>query len=74
MNFSHVESKSKKTNLNLGVGWGEGAGGGVDGWTDEQAQANLLLQLRSWGAQQCINVQVMQVMSLTSPIYDLFII
>ena len=36
-------------------GWGIGAvwvrvGGGVDGWTDEQAQTNLPLQLlRSWG-------------------------
>ena len=24
-------------------------GGGVDGWTDEQAQTNLPLHLRSWG-------------------------
>ena len=29
-----------------GMGGGEG-GGGLDGWTDEQAQTNLLL--RSWG-------------------------
>ena len=29
---------------------GGGVGGGVDGWTDEQAQTNLPLQLlRSWG-------------------------
>ena len=31
--------------------WGRGWGwGGLDGWTDEQAQTNLPLQvLRSWG-------------------------
>ena len=53
---------------------GGGVGGlsrGVDGWTDEQAQTNLPLQLlRSW-ALKFINVQVM---SLTSSIYDHFII
>ena len=41
-------------------------GVGVDGRTEEQAQTNLLLQLL-----QCINVQVM---SLTSSIYDHFVI
>ena len=31
-----------------GAGWGDG--GGEDGWTDEQAQTNLPLQLlQSWG-------------------------
>ena len=51
-----------------------GVGGGVDGWTDEQAQTNLPLQLlQSWGhnSEFMINVQVM---SLTSSIYDHFII
>ena len=53
-----------------GGGWvgGGGMGGRKDGWTDEQAQPNLPLQLL-----QSINVQVMQVMSLTSSIYDHFI-
>ena len=36
--------------LGGGGGVGRGEGGGVDGWTDEQAQTNLPLQLlRSWG-------------------------
>ena len=39
---------------------GGGGGGGVGGWTDKQAQTK-----------QCINVQVM---SLTSSVYDHFII
>ena len=51
MNFFHTESKCKKKNLRGegGAGWGRGHGGEVDGWTDEQAQTNLPLQLlRSW--------------------------
>ena len=47
MEFFHKESKSSF--FCWAVGWGEG-GRGVDGWTDEQAQTNLPLQLlRSWG-------------------------
>ena len=55
MNFYHKESKSKKKIFFIlrvgggggGGGWGvvRGAGGGVDGWTDKQAQTNLPLQL-----------------------------
>ena len=48
--FFHKESKSKKKNFFFfwrGGGVRRG-GGGVDGWTDEQAQTNLPLQLRSW--------------------------
>ena len=46
MIFFHKRSKSEKKMG--GGGWGEG--GGVDGWTDEQAQTNLPLQLlQSWG-------------------------
>ena len=37
VNFFHKRSKSEKK-MGGGVGWGEG--GGVDGWTDEQAQTN----------------------------------
>ena len=35
----------------VGRGWaGSGGGAGVDGWTEEQAQTNLPIQLfRSWG-------------------------
>ena len=51
-----------------GGGWG-GGWGGVDGRIDEQAKTNLPLQLRSWGHNK--NVQVM---ALTSSIYDHFII
>ena len=50
--FFHKESKSKIFFFFGGGGGGrdEGARGGVDGWTDEQAQTNLPLQLlRSWG-------------------------
>ena len=39
MNIIHKEFKFKKK---FGGG-GEGRGGGVDGWTDEQAQTNLPL-------------------------------
>ena len=49
----------------VGAGGGEW-GVGVGGRTEEQAQTNLLLQLL-----QCINVQVM---SLTSSVYDHFVI
>ena len=52
-----LENPKLKKNLGGGVGWKMLEGGragrweaGVDGWTDEQAQTNLLLQLlRSWG-------------------------
>ena len=45
--FTKNQNLKKKKNRGVGV-WG--AGGGVDGWTDEQAQINLPLQLlRSWG-------------------------
>ena len=37
--FFYKESKSKKKL------WGGGCGSRVDGWTDEQAQTNLSLQL-----------------------------
>ena len=48
--FFHKESKSKKNFSGGGGGGGvRRCGGGVDGWTDEQAQTNLPLQLRSWG-------------------------
>ena len=43
---------TKNPNLKNIRGWGEACGdrGGVDGWTDEQAQTKLPLQLlRSWG-------------------------
>ena len=51
--FFHKESKSKKKCVCVGGGGGGvggapgegGRGGGVDGWTDEQAQTNLPLQL-----------------------------
>ena len=47
--FFHKESKSKKKLFFFGGGGGlRRGGGGVDGWTDEQAQTNLPLQLRSW--------------------------
>ena len=49
MIFFHKESKSKKKLFLGGGGGGVRRGGGwVDGWTDEQAQTNLPLQLRSW--------------------------
>ena len=52
--FFHKESKSKKKIVFFwgggeggrpGLGGGWGVGGRVDGWTDEQAQTNLPLQL-----------------------------
>ena len=48
--FFHKESKSKKKVCVCGGGGGGapgegGRGEGVDGWTDEQAQTNLPLQL-----------------------------
>ena len=47
VNFFHKESKSKTKYF--GRGWGGGGKGGVDGWTDEQTQTNLPLQLlRRW--------------------------
>ena len=50
MNFFHKESKSKKKMFFFFWRGGGGKGPGVDGWIDEQAQTNLLLQLfRSWG-------------------------
>ena len=53
MNCFHRESKSKKIFFSAGGGGGgggRGVGGGVDGWTEKQAQTNLPLQLlRSWG-------------------------
>ena len=64
-----TKNQNLKKNFFLGGG---GGGGGVDQQTDEQAQTNLRLQLlRSLGALQCINIQVM---ALTSSIYDYFII
>ena len=45
-------------------------GGGVDGWTDEQAQTNLPL-ICPITMHLCINIQVM---SPKSSIYDHFII
>ena len=42
-----------------GRGGGEGWGGGVDAWTDEQAQTNLPLQLlRSWGQNNALMYNV----------------
>ena len=66
--FFHKESKSKKKLFFFwgGRGWGGwGVGGRVDGWTDEQAQTNFAFNFFD------VNVQVM---SLTSSIYDHFII
>ena len=55
--FFHKESKSKKKNFFLVEGGGGvgvlggvcGGLGGVDGWSDEQAQSNLPLQLLKLG-------------------------
>ena len=57
--------KESKFNLffGLGAGWGVGVMGVVDGWTIAQAQTILPLQLHN-----------VQDMSLTSSIYDYFII
>ena len=60
--FFYKESKFNFY-FGLGAGWGVGVMGVVDGWTIAQAQTILPLQL--------YNVQVM---SLTSSIYDYFII
>ena len=53
MNCFHRESKSIFFFVGGGGGGVGGMGwvsGGVDGWTDEQAQSNLPLQLlQSWG-------------------------
>ena len=52
IDFFFTKNPNVKKKHFLGWEWGKGAGlGGVlDGWTDEQAQTNLLLQfLRSWG-------------------------
>ena len=74
MNFFTMNPNLKIKNKNRKIIGGTGAGGGggmrgrKDGWTDEQAQPILPLQLL-----QSINVQVMQVISLTSSIYDHFI-
>ena len=42
----------------------QGAGlGGVDGWTEEQAQTNLPLNFFEVGASECIDVQIMSQIS-----------
>ena len=74
MNFFHTESKCKKKKFKGGGrGWvGAGAWGGGR-WMDRRTGSNQFAPSTSskLEAQQCINVQVM---SLTSSIYDHFII
>ena len=74
MNFFHKESKSKKKFFFfffLGGGGGGGRAGGR--WMDRRTGPHLFAPstFSKLGPKQCINVQVM---SLTSSIYDHFII
>ena len=54
------------------AGWG---GGVVDGWTDEQAQTNLPLQLlRSWGHNNALMYKICSVQAQFMTILFLFIL
>ena len=79
MIFFYKESKSKKGKKNtfsyfFFFGGGRGAGGGGRGrWMNRRTGPNQFAPSTSskLGAQQCINIKVM---SLTSSVYDYFII
>ena len=46
----NLQKKNKQKKNIFFFGGGGGRGGWVDGWTDEQAQTNLPLQIRrNWG-------------------------
>ena len=84
VNFLNKESKAYLKKKNSGGGGSVGLGGGgrgfgaewwcggIDGWTDEQAQTNLPLQLlRIWGHN---NALMYKLCPGQSSIYDHFII